>query len=211
MTVKADTRHGRLPERGGRDFDTACAILDAARICHVGFTLDEQPYVIPMACARRGRDLLLHGSVVSRLLTNVGDGLPVCATATHLDGLVLARSGFHSSMNYRSVMIFGRARLVSDDAEKAAGLDALVDHLVPGRTAEIRPSTRKEINATSLLALPIEVFTTKVRTGPPDEPKSDIDDPVWAGVIPLDVQAGEPIDAPDLAPGLDCPERLKRL
>ncbi len=211
MTAKADTRLRRLPERGGKDFDAACDIIDAARICHVGFTLEEQPYVIPMACARRGHDLLLHGSVVSRLLTQAGDGLPVCATVTHLDGLVLARSGFHSSMNYRSVMVFGQARLVTDEAEKAQGLDALVDHLVPGRSAEVRPSTRKELNATSLLALPIEVFTTKIRTGPPDEPKADISDPVWAGVIPLSVQAGPPIDAPDLSPEYPFPERLRKL
>ena len=211
MTVTADTQMRRLPERGGKDFDTACAILDAARICHVGFTLDDQPYVIPMACARRERELLLHGSVVSRLLTKVGEGLPICATATHLDGLVLARSSFHSSMNYRSVMVFGQARLVTEETEKSRGLDALVDHLVPGRSAEVRPSTRKEINATSLLALPIEVFTTKVRTGPPDEPRADIDDPVWAGVIPLSVEAGAPIDAPDLSSEYPFPERLKAL
>ena len=211
MTVTADTRLRRLPERGGEDFDTACEIIDAARICHVGFTLEDQPYVIPMACARHGRDLLLHGSVVSRLLTRAGAGLPMCATVTHLDGLVLARSGFHSSMNYRSVMVFGQARLVTDEAEKSSGLDALVDHLIPGRSGEVRPSTRKELNATSLLALPIEVFTTKVRTGPPDEPKADIDDPVWAGVIPLSMQAGTPIDAPDLSPDYPCPERLRNL
>ena len=205
MSQAADTRLRRLPERGSDDFDLACQIIDAARICHVGFTLDELPYVIPMACARVGRDLLLHGSVVSRLLTRAGEGLPICATVTHLDGLVLARSAFHSSMNYRSVMVFGAARMVDDEIEKAKGLEALTDHLLPGRTKEVRPSTRKELNATTLLALPIDVFSCKVRTGPPDEPKADIDDPVWAGVIPLGLEVGTPIDAPDLSPGYQPP------
>jgi nitroimidazol reductase NimA-like FMN-containing flavoprotein (pyridoxamine 5'-phosphate oxidase superfamily) len=211
MTHNPDTRLNRHPERGSQDFQTACTILDSARICHVGFTLDDQPYVIPMACARQERELLLHGSVVSRLMQKASDGLPICATATHLDGLVLARSAFHSSMNYRSVMLFGQARLVTDEAEKARGLDALVEHLIPGRIDEVRPSTRKEINATTLLALPIAVFTTKARSGPPDEPQSDIDAPVWAGVIPLSEQAGVPEDAPDLAPGLSVPDRLHTL
>lgn len=211
MTSQANTRLGRHPERGGQDFETACAIIDAAHVCHVGFTLDAQPYVIPMACARLEQELLLHGSVVSRLMKEASQGLPICATVTHLDGLVLARSAFHSSMNYRSVMVFGTARLVTDASEKSRGLDALVDHLLPGRTAEVRPSTRKELNATTLLALPIEVFTTKMRTGPPDEPSADVDDPVWAGVIPLSVEAGAPLDAPNLAAGIPFPERLKAL
>ena len=118
MAKQADTTLRRLPERGSRDFDLACEILDAAKICHVGFTLDEQPYVVPMACARKGSKLLLHGSVASRLMTNLADGLLCCVTVTHLDGIVLARSAFHSSMNYRSVMVFGKARLVQDKALK---------------------------------------------------------------------------------------------
>lgn len=209
MTQQADTRLRRHPERGGQDFEIACEIIDAAQVCHVGFTLEAQPYVIPMACARLERELLLHGSVVSRLMQEVSEGLPICATVTHLDGLVLARSAFHSSMNYRSVMVFGTARPVTEASEKARGLDTLVDHLLPGRTAEVRPTTRKELNATTLLALPIEVFTTKARSGPPDEPSADIDDPVWAGVIPLSVEAGTPLDAPNLAPDIPFPDRLK--
>lgn len=211
MSPTPDTRHRRVAERGGKDFDTACAIIDAARLCHVGFTLEDQPYVVPMACARAGRELLLHGSVASRLVEQVGGGLPVCVTVTHLDGLVLARSAFHSSMNYRSVMVFGNAVPVTDPDAKLAGLDALVEHLFPGRLAEIRPSTRKELNATSLLSLPLEIFTTKVRTGPPDEPAYDLDQPVWAGVVPLKLVAGEPEDAPDLAPGHEPPAYLRRL
>lgn len=211
MPSQADTRIRRLPERGSHDFDTACAILDAAKLCHVGFSLEGQPYVVPMACARDGDRLLLHGSIASRLMRNAADGIPLCVTATHLDGLVLARSAFHSSMNYRSVMVFGTARAVADSAEKSAGLDRLVDHLVPGRVDDIRASTRKELNATTLLALPIERFSTKVRSGPPDEPSSDLDQPVWAGVVPLAVRAGAPEDAPDLDNGLPPPDYLSRL
>jgi len=211
MTVTADTRHRRVPELGGKDFDIACAILDAARICHVGFAHEGQPYVVPMACARRGAELLLHGSVASRLMKQIAGGAPVCVTVTHFDGLVFARSAFHSSMNYRSVMIFGQAQAITDREEKRAGLDALIEHLMPGRLAEIRDSTRKELNATTLLTLPIKVFTTKARTGPPDEPAADIHDPVWAGVVPFTLQAGTPVDAPDLDEGYPPPDYLSRL
>jgi len=197
MTISADTRLRRLPERGSKDFELACAIIDEAKICHVGFTLDEQPYVIPMALGRDGGTLLLHGSVVSRLMKNLADGLPCCVTVTHLDGMVLARSAFHSSMNYRSLMVFGRASEVSDPEDKARSLDKLVDHLVPGRTAELRPSTRKELNATTLLSLPIETFSIKTRSGPPSDAASDLGAPVWAGVIPLKLTEGTPEDAPD--------------
>lgn len=210
MSTHADTRLRRLPERGSHDFETACAILDAARICHVGLCVDAQPYVLPMAFARQGQRLLLHGSVVSRVMNRAAEGLRLCVTVTHLDGLVLARSAFHSSMNYRSVMVFGTARELSDPEEKANGLDALVEHLVPGRLAELRASKRKEVNATSLLELPIESFSTKTRTGPPDEPAYDLEEPVWAGVVPMSVVYGPPEDAPDLGPGLEPPDYLSR-
>ena len=209
MSVQADTRLRRLPERGSEDIELACAIIDQARICHVGFTLDEQPYVIPMALARDGHDILLHGSVVSRLMTSLAGGLPCCVTVTHLDGLVLARSAFNSSMNYRSLMVFGLALEITDEQEKRRGLDVLVDHLVPGRVADIRPSTRKELNATSLLRLPIRTFSIKSRVGPPGDPKSDLDEPAWAGVIPLSVTAGEPEAAPNLAAEISFPDYLR--
>ena len=186
MTVKADTRLRRLPERGSQDLQLACDIIDEARICHVGFTLDEQPYVVPMSLGRDGEHILLHGSVVSRLMKNLADGLPCCVTITHLDGLVLARSAFNSSMNYRSLMVFGTARLISDEEEKKRGFDTLVEHLLPGRLADLRESTRKELNATTLLALPLETFSIKSSNGPPDDAKRDVDTPIWAGVIPLD-------------------------
>jgi len=209
MTATANIQLNRLPERGSHDFDLACRIIDEAKICHVGFVVDGQPYVIPMALGRQGKDLLLHGSVVSRLINHLADGFPCCVTVTHLDGLVLARSAFHSSMNYRSVMVFGTARLLDDPDEKQRGLDALVEHLAPGRLAELRKSTRKELNATSLLSLPIDHFSIKRRSGPPSDAASDIDAPVWAGVIPLQIKEGEPSDAPDMKNKIPVPDYLK--
>jgi len=208
MTVKADTRLRRLPEQGSKDFGLACSIIDEARVCHVGFTVDQQPYVIPMAHARDGKQLLLHGSIASRLVRNLTAGLPCCVTITHLDGLVLARSAFHSSMNYRSVMIFGTAERVTDPARKARGLDVLTEHLLPGRLADLRESTRKELNATALLALPIDRFSVKTRSGPPDDPANETQVPIWAGVVPLSVRAGEPESAPDMPDGIPLPPYL---
>lgn len=209
MTGKADTRLRRLPEQGSKDFDLACSIIDDARICHVGFTLEDQPYVIPMALARDGKQLLIHGSVASRLMKSLADGLPCCVTVTHLDGLVLARSAFHSSMNYRSVMVFGTATTVTDADEKIHGLDTLTEHLLPGRLAELRPSTRKELNATTLLSLPMERFSVKTRSGPPDDPAAETRVPVWAGVVPLKMTAGKPEPAPDMPEGIDLPDYLQ--
>lgn len=209
QTTTADTRLRRLPERGSHDFDLACAIIDAARVCHVGFSIDGQPYVVPMALGRRGSDLLIHGSVVSRLLTSLADGLPCCVTVTHLDGLVLARSSFHSSMNYRSVMVFGNAVAIENIDEKSAALNTLVEHLAPGRLADLRASTRKELNATTILKLPVENFSIKSRNAPPDEPANDAKIPIWAGVIPLALTEGTPEPAPDMAEGIDLPNYLR--
>ena len=208
MTQKADTKFKRAAERGSHDFELACDILDAGKICHVGFTLDEQPYVVPMAYARMGKQLLIHGSIASRLVKNLASGLRCCVTVTHFDGLVYARSTFNSSMNYRSVMVFGIAQPIVDTDEKRRSVQALVDHLMPGRRADLRKSTIKELNATSLLALPIETFSTKCRTGPPEDTKSDLDAQVWAGVVPLELTAGEPVDAPDILPGIMRPDYL---
>lgn len=209
MTAGADTRLRRLPEYGSKDFNLACSIIDEALVCHVGFTLDGQPYVIPMAVGRDGSNLLLHGSVVSRLMTSLAGGLPCCVTVTHLDGLVLARSAFNSSMNYRSLMVFGRAATVEDAEEKRRGLDILVEHLAPGRLSDLRASTRKELNATTLLSLPIESFSIKASSGPPDDAKRDVETPIWAGVIPLELKAGEPVAAPDMKPGVALPDYLR--
>ncbi len=211
MSEQIDTTFRRTPERGGKDFEQACAIIDGAKICHVGFVMDDQPYVLPMACARDGENLLLHGSVASRLMNRLADGLRCCVTITHLDGIVLARSAFHSSMNYRSVMVFGIATMVNELSAKKEGLDTLVEQLVPGRLTELRESTSKEINATYLLSIPIETFTTKVRTGPPDEPSIDLDLPIWAGVVSLSVTAGEPVTAPDMRFDTPAPGYLSRI
>lgn len=208
MTQKADIKFKREPKRGSHDFKLACEILDAGKVCHVGFVLDEQPYVVPMAYARMDKQLLIHGSVASRLVRNLESGLRCCVTVTHFDGLVYARSTFNSSMNYRSVMVFGVAKPIIDKDEKRRCIQALVDHLMPGRRAELRKSTVKELNATGLLALPIETFSSKVRKGPPADSKSDLDAPVWAGVVPLNLVAGEPVDAPDILPGITWPDYL---
>jgi nitroimidazol reductase NimA-like FMN-containing flavoprotein (pyridoxamine 5'-phosphate oxidase superfamily) len=208
MTVKADTRLRRLPERGSKDLQLACEIIDQALICHVGFTLDDQTYVVPMALGRDGDSILLHGSVVSRLMKNLAQGLPCCVTVTHLDGLVLARSSFNSSMNYRTLMVFGSATLITDEEEKNRGMDVLIEHLAPGRLADLRPSTRKELNATTLLSLPLETFSIKSSNGPPDDAKGDLDTPIWAGVIPLELKAGKPEAAPDMVSGVTLPDYL---
>jgi nitroimidazol reductase NimA-like FMN-containing flavoprotein (pyridoxamine 5'-phosphate oxidase superfamily) len=208
MTQKADTKFKREAKLGSHDFKLACEVLDTGKICHVGFSLDEQPYVVPMAYARMGDQLLIHGSVASRLVKNLAEGLRCCVTVTHFDGLVYARSTFNSSMNYRSVMVFGLARVIEDSDEKRDGIQVLVDHLMPGRRADLRKSTIKELNATSLLALPIETFSSKCRSGPPDDSKSDLDAQVWAGVVPLTLTTGEPVDAPDLLPGMIRPGYL---
>jgi nitroimidazol reductase NimA-like FMN-containing flavoprotein (pyridoxamine 5'-phosphate oxidase superfamily) len=209
MSSQPDTRHRRISERGGSDFDTACAIIDAAKLCHVGVTIEGQPYVLPMACARYGRDLLLHGSVASRLMKALAEGAPCCVTITHLDGLVLARSAFNSSMHYRTVMVFGRGHVVDDPDEKRTGLDKLSRHLLAERARELRPSTRKEINATLLVAIPIETFTTKISHDPPDDTKSDLDTEIWAGVVPMRTVYGEPETAPDMKFDIDPPKYLK--
>jgi len=210
MNTKPDTRFRRLREKGNRDLPTACRIIDSARICHVGFTVDDFPYVVPMAHARDDKQLMIHGSVASRLVKTLADGLACCVTITHLDGLVLARSAFNSSMNYRCVMIFGQARLVTDPEEKRRGLELLTEHLAPGRVADVRPSTRQEINATSLLTIPLDTFTVKISEGPPDDPEKDLPSAVWAGVIPLSVKAGKPQPAPDLVKPVELPSYLKK-
>lgn len=208
MAQNADTKFKREADRGSHDFKLACEVLDAGKVCHVGFTLDGQPYVLPMAYGRLDDQLLLHGSVASRVMKTLASGAPCCVTVTHFDGLVYARSTFNSSMNYRCTMVFGTAREITDLDEKRKSIQALVDHLMPGRRADLRMSTPKELNATSVLAIPIETFSTKCRTGPPNDKKSDMDAQVWAGVVPLELTAGEPIDAPDTPAGIERPDYL---
>lgn len=200
----------RLGDRGRYDRATVHSILDQGLVCHVGFVADGQPFVVPMGFGRDGERLILHGSVASRLLASVADGVPVCVTVTHVDGFVFARSGFHSSMNYRSVMVLGTAREIVDPAEKARALDLLIDHLAPGRSGEVRPMTPQELAATRVLELPLAEVSAKVRTGGPRDPEKDLALPIWAGVVPLTAVPGEPQPAADLRAGVEPSESVRR-
>jgi uncharacterized protein len=184
------TRVVREPQRAVYDRDAVNAILDEAFLCHVGFSVDGQPYVIPTSYGRDGDTLYIHGSAASRMLRNLDKGVPVCITVTLLDGLVLARSVFNHSMNYRSVVILGTATLVSDPAEKLAALRALSEHIIPSRWDDSRQPNEKELKATSVLRLPINEFSAKVRVGPPIDDEEDYAFPTWAGVIPLEMTVG---------------------
>jgi uncharacterized protein len=187
------TRVKRLPDRGKYDRDTVYAILDAGVVCHVGYNIDGRPFVTPTACWREGDHLYWHGSAASRMLRAQTVGIPVCVTVTHIDGLVLARSAFHHSMNYRSVMAIGDAEFVESDDEKVAALRAFVERVVPGRWADIRPPTPQELKATSVLRLRLHEVSAKVRTGPPIDDEPDYALPVWAGVVPVSTTVGTPV------------------
>ena len=187
------TRVVRESDRGVYDRDTVNRILDEGFLCHVGFIVDGQPYVIPTSYGRDGDVLYIHGSAASRMLRNLDRAIPVCVTVTLLDGLVLARSVFNHSMNYRSVVILGNATLTSNPEEKLAALLALSEHILPGRWDDSRQPNEKELKATSVLRIPIEEFSAKVRVGPPIDDEPDYTFPTWAGVIPLDTTVGTPI------------------
>ncbi|MGD2116593.1 MAG: pyridoxamine 5'-phosphate oxidase family protein [Acidobacteriota bacterium] len=200
----------RVPELGSREREEVHAILDAGLVAHVGIAVDDQPTVIPMGYARDGDRLLLHGGVASRLLKHLRSGAEVCVTVTLLDGLVVARSGFSSSMNYRSVVLFGRGRPVEGEEAKARALDALTDHLIPGRSKEYREHLSKEIAATEVIEIPLEEATAKSRSGPPHDLEKDLAlDGIWAGVIPLSLEAGPPEPSPDLAEGIEIPPSVR--
>ena len=186
------TQVERLPERGHYDRETIHAILDQAFLCHVGFIVDGQPYVIPTGFGRSGDTLYIHGSAASRMLRNLAGGVPVCVTVTLLDGLVVARSLFHSSMNYRSVVILGTAKPVTEKAEKLRALHAVSEQIFPGRWDDARQPNDQELKATSVLALPLAEASAKIRTGPPKDEKEDYALAIWAGVMPLRVVAGAP-------------------
>jgi uncharacterized protein len=205
----ARTRLVREADRAVYDRAAAYKILDEGFICHVGFVADGQPFVIPTGYGRVGDDLYIHGSAASRMLRRVDEGIPVCITVTLLDGLVLARSIFNHSMNYRSVMILGTANAVTDPKEKLEALRLLSEHIIPGRWAESRQPNEKELKATSILKLPIEEFSAKVRQGPAIDDEDDYAFATWAGVVPLNLVAGEPIDDARLMPGLRAPEYAK--
>lgn len=199
------TRLKRLPKRGHFDRETVYAILDEGFICHVGFAPEGQPFVIPTGYARVDDKLYIHGSQASRMLRSLSGGVDACVTVTIIDGLVLARSAFHHSMNYRSVVIFGRAMLVEDRNEKLAALLALSEHIIRGRWAEVREPTEQELRATTVLSLSLVEASAKIRTGPPLDDEEDYAMPVWAGVIPLKLEAGEPINDPRLPEGIEVP------
>jgi uncharacterized protein len=203
------TRVVREPHRGVYDRAEAYKILDEGFICHVGFVIDGQPYVIPTGYGRSGDSLYIHGSAASRMLRDLDRGIPVCVTVTLLDGLVLARSIFNHSMNYRSVVILGIAHAVTDSEEKLKALQALSEHIIPGRWAESRQPNEKELKATLALKVPIEEFSAKVRQGPPLDDEEDFSFPTWAGVIPLQMVAGEPVNDPKLDAARGVPAYAK--
>ena len=200
----------RLPKRGAYDRETVFRVLDEAFVCHVGFVADGQPYVIPTNYGRVGEILYLHGSAASRMLRTLSEGIPVCVTATLIDGLVLARSAFHHSVNYRSVVVLGTARLVEDPAEKMEALRLFTEHIMKGRWDEIRQPTEQELKATTVLAVPLQEVSAKVRTGGPVDDDEDYELPIWAGVLPLPVLPGAPIADSRLKAGIPAPENVTK-
>ena len=196
----------REAERGVYDRETVYRILDEGFLCHAGFVVDGQPFVIPTSYGRKDASLYIHGSAASRMLRQMKDGVPVCITVTLLEGLVLARSIFNHSMNYRSVVILGKATLVDDPEEKLAALRILSEHILPGRWNDSRQPNERELKATSVLRVPIEEFSAKVRQGPPIDDEEDYSFPTWAGVVPLEMVAGAPIADARLLPGTKIPQ-----
>jgi nitroimidazol reductase NimA-like FMN-containing flavoprotein (pyridoxamine 5'-phosphate oxidase superfamily) len=192
-TPTARTRVVRESQRAVYDRAAVYEILDEGFICHLGFSVEGQPYVIPTSYGRAGDVLYIHGSAASRMLRRVSEGVPVCVTVTLLDGLVLARSVFNHSMNYRSVVVLGKATVVENAQEKVSALQVLSEHIIPGRWTEARQPNEKELKATTVVRVPIEEFSAKVRIGPPIDDEEDYAFPVWAGVVPLTILPGEPI------------------
>ncbi len=196
------TQVRRLAKRGVYDKAQIHSILDEGCICHVGFVIDGQPYVIPTGYARSGDRIYIHGSAANRMLRTLDQGVDVCLTVTLVDGFVLARSAFHHSMNYRSVVVLGKAILVTDPQEKIEAMHSFTNHIVPGRWEEVRQPTEQEMKATAVLALPLDEVSAKVRTGPPIDDEQDYALPVWAGVLPLRTQFGEPVTDARVPPGI---------
>jgi nitroimidazol reductase NimA-like FMN-containing flavoprotein (pyridoxamine 5'-phosphate oxidase superfamily) len=204
--LTTQNRVRRIPARGHYDKAVIYPIIDEALICHVGFVEDGVPYVIPTIHARNGDKLIFHGAKASRMMKQIASGAVICVTFTLLDGLVLARSTFHHSMNYRSAVVFGQGRPLTDDAEKMAALEVLTEHLVHGRWPDSRQPNAKELNATAMAELTIASASAKIRTGPPSDDDEDYAQPIWAGVLPIRQQYLPPIDDPRLGEGLSAPE-----
>jgi hypothetical protein len=205
FTPTERTKVRRLPDRGKYDVESVYGILDEAFICHVGFVVEGQPYVIPTGFARVNDTLYIHGSAASRMLRTLADGVQVCVTVTLIDGIVMARSGFHSSMNYRSVVILGRATQVEGRDEKLIALAAFSEQVMPGRWKDLRETTDAELKGTLVLSLPLKEVSAKLRTGPPKDDEEDYALPLWAGVVPLKLTAGTPINDPLLPTGIEPP------
>ena len=199
----------RVPQRGAYDRETIYRIIDEALICHVGFVQDGQPYVIPTIHARWDHRLVLHGAPASRLLKHIQAGHPVCVAITLLDGLVLARSVFHHSMNYRSVVLFGTGELLEDKQEKMDALEALTEHLIRGRWQDARRPSPAEMKATAVVALPIDSASAKIRNGPPGDDEEDNALPIWAGVLPIEQHFAPPQDDPKLSAGISVPDYVR--
>jgi hypothetical protein len=209
FTPTERTQVKRLPKRGRYDQETVYQILDSAFVCHVGFNVEGQPYVIPTNYGRSGNTLYLHGSAASRMLRSLSEGIPVCVTVTHVDGLVLARSAFHHSVNYRSVMVLGTAQLVTDPAQKMEALRIFTEHVMKGRWDDVRQPTEQELKATAVLSLSLEEVSAKVRTGGPIDDEADYSLSVWAGVMPLETVAKPPIPDAGLDQRIPIPRYLK--
>jgi len=204
------TRLVREADRAVYDRESAYRILDEGFLCHVGFVADGQPFVIPTSYGRKDDCIFIHGSAASRMLRQVKEGVPVCITVTLLDGLVLARSIFNHSMNYRSVVVLGKATLVDDPGQKIEALRLLSEHIIPGRWADSRQPNERELKATSILRVPIEEFSAKVRKGPVVDDEEDYSFPTWAGVVPLEMVAGAPVDDARLDPKREPPPYARR-
>jgi nitroimidazol reductase NimA-like FMN-containing flavoprotein (pyridoxamine 5'-phosphate oxidase superfamily) len=197
------TQVGRLPKRGDYSKETIHGILDSAFLCHVGFVVDGQPFVIPTGYGRDGETLYIHGSAASRMLRNLEKGIDACVTVTLLDGIVLARAAFHHSMNYRSVVMLGTATSVEDTETKREALRIISEQIVPGRWDDVRQPNDQELKATTVLSFPIDEASAKVRTGPPADDEEDYGLDIWAGVLPLSLQPGTLIPDPRLKSGMD--------
>lgn len=208
ITPTERTTLKRLPARGHFDRDTIYGILDEAFLCHVGFVVDGQPFVIPTGYGREGDNIYIHGSAASRMLRSLDQGIDVCVTVTLLDGLVLARSAFHHSMNYRSVVILGKASLVDDEEEKMRALVTISENIIRGRWDEVRLPTASEMKATTVMRIPLVEVSAKIRTGPPIDDEEDYELDVWAGVLPLHVVPGEPVADERLKAGIEPSERI---
>jgi len=200
----------RLPERGAYDKETIYSILDEGMVCHVGITMENQPFVIPMTYARSGDRLLVHGFGGSRLMRALKSGIELCVTVTHLDALVLARSAFHHSMNFRSVMVFGKARLIEGDEEKTAAFREFFEHLVPGRWDDVRHPNVKELAQTALIEIPLDEASAKIRTGPAVDENEDYELETWAGLLPFELKPGSPQDDPKLDKNTKLPGYLNK-